>query len=77
MTISGSGVTRVLTLISGVLAIVLANLPQFHLPVAAQATISGVGGVLLSILAWLEHPTTKAGAVAPTVASKSGGTENV
>lgn len=53
-------IARVLTLISGVLAIVLANINAFHLPVTMQATITSVGGVLLLVLAYLEHPTTKA-----------------
>ena len=51
-------IARILTLISGVLGIVLPNIAAFHLPVAAQATITSVGGVLLVVLAWLEHPTT-------------------
>lgn len=49
---------RLLTLISGVLAIVLSNIAAFHLPVTASAVITGVGGLLLAILAFLEHPTT-------------------
>lgn len=47
-----------MTLISGVVAIVLANLGAFNLPTADRATISAIGGLLLAILAYLEHPTT-------------------
>lgn len=61
-----STVVRALTLVSGVAAIVLANLADFHLPVADQATITGIGGVLLSILAYLEHPSTVAANAART-----------
>lgn len=49
---------RILILVSGVLGVVLPNISQFGLPVATQATISGIGGTLLAVLAYLEHPTT-------------------
>lgn len=58
MTITGSTVVRILTLASGVIAIVLSNLGTFNLPTTDRATITAIGGVLLAILAYLEHPTT-------------------
>jgi hypothetical protein len=51
--------TRILIAISGVLGVVLPNVGNWGLPVAAQATITSVGGALLVGLAILEHPTTK------------------
>jgi hypothetical protein len=57
-----STVVRILTLVSGVLAIVLPNVHNFGLPTDAQSVITGIGGTLLLVLALLEHPTTKTAA---------------
>lgn len=51
--------TRLLTLISGVLAIVLPQIAAFHLSAPVDTGITIVGGALLVTLATLEHPTTK------------------
>lgn len=63
-------VARVASLIAGVLSIVLPNIGVFHLPISVQATITGVGGLILSILVALEHPTVK-GTTSGTVNSTS------
>jgi len=48
---------KILTLISGVLALVLPNLNVLGLPDDVRAVISSVGGLLILVLAFLEHPT--------------------
>lgn len=53
-------VVRWFALVSGVLSIVLANIPSFNLPTNIQGVLTGVGGVFLAILIFLEHPTTQA-----------------
>lgn len=59
--------TRLLTLVVGVLGVVLPNVGSWGLPVAVQAVITSVGGGILAALAILEHPTTKtAASSAPT-----------
>jgi hypothetical protein len=54
--------TRLLTLVVGVLGVVLPNVGSWGLPVAVQGIITAVGGSLLAALAVLEHPTTKTAA---------------
>lgn len=57
---------RILTLIAGVLSIVLSNINSFGLPDNLRVTFTAVGGVILAILAYLEHPTTQTAASTPT-----------
>lgn len=64
--------TRVLILISGVLAVILPNIGSFNLPPSVEATITAIGGVLLSVLAYLEHPTTTTKNVIAAVSAKKG-----
>jgi hypothetical protein len=68
VTITGGTLVRVMTLVSGVLAIVLSNLATFHLPASVTVVLSAVGGTLLAVLAYLEHPTTVTAASTPTTA---------
>lgn len=63
MTLSPN-VIRVLSLISGVLAVVLGMVNQFGLPTSVRTIVVGVGGAILVVLAYLEHPTTVAKAKA-------------
>lgn len=67
MTITGGTLTRVLILVAGVLAIVLPNVGSFNLPISVQAVITSVGGVILAVLVYLEHPTTTTAAKTSTV----------
>lgn len=53
---------RLLTLISGALAVVLPNIGVFSLPTSTQAIITTIGGAILAILVALEHPTTQTAA---------------
>lgn len=53
---------RVFALVAGVLAMVLPNINSFGLPDSVRVVFIGTGGVMLILLVFLEHPTTKGAA---------------
>lgn len=62
--VSGSLIARVATLVGGLVAFILPQVASWGLSATADNLITGFGGVLLAILALLEHPTTKTAASA-------------
>jgi hypothetical protein len=54
-------------LASGVLAVVLPNVGSWGLPASTEAVLTAVGGGILAVLGYLEHPTTITAAKTSTV----------